>query len=171
MSAVHFSGNRSRGPQLSGQSSPENLRGWSFGETVSQIVKAPGLGYWWELFCGPIAQWSEQATHNRLVAGSNPAGPTTSRIGLGPTCCVGAQGVITSNRLRCLNQFYSRKDAQKSQKQMDFAPSAPLCGYSFYRFALGIRTRGRDGQPKPAGQKTHTADGGNGTQPGCTGYC
>src|SRR5438876_12358614 len=25
---------------------------------------------------GPIAQRSEQATHNRLVAGSNPAGPT-----------------------------------------------------------------------------------------------
>ena len=28
----------------------------------------------WE--AGPIAQRSEQATHNRLVAGSNPAGPT-----------------------------------------------------------------------------------------------
>jgi hypothetical protein len=25
---------------------------------------------------GPIAQWSEQATHNRLVGGSNPSGPT-----------------------------------------------------------------------------------------------
>lgn len=25
---------------------------------------------------GAIAQWLEQATHNRLVAGSNPAGPT-----------------------------------------------------------------------------------------------
>ena len=23
---------------------------------------------------GPVAQWSEQATHNRLVAGSSPAG-------------------------------------------------------------------------------------------------
>ncbi len=23
---------------------------------------------------GPVAQWLEQATHNRLVAGSNPAG-------------------------------------------------------------------------------------------------
>lgn len=25
---------------------------------------------------GPLAQWLEQATHNRLVAGSNPAGAT-----------------------------------------------------------------------------------------------
>ena len=25
---------------------------------------------------GPVAQWLAQATHNRLVAGSNPAGPT-----------------------------------------------------------------------------------------------
>ncbi len=29
---------------------------------------------------GPIAQRLEQATHNRLVAGSNPAGPTTSKM-------------------------------------------------------------------------------------------
>src|SRR5881397_2854126 len=28
-------------------------------------------------FIGPIAQRSEQATHNRLVTGSNPVGPTT----------------------------------------------------------------------------------------------
>jgi hypothetical protein len=27
-------------------------------------------------FVGPIAQWLEQATHNRLVTGSNPVGPT-----------------------------------------------------------------------------------------------
>jgi hypothetical protein len=26
---------------------------------------------------GPVAQWSELAAHNRLVAGSSPAGPTT----------------------------------------------------------------------------------------------
>lgn len=26
---------------------------------------------------GPVAQWSEPAAHNRLVAGSSPAGPTT----------------------------------------------------------------------------------------------
>ena len=25
---------------------------------------------------GPVAQWLEQGTHNPLVAGSNPAGPT-----------------------------------------------------------------------------------------------
>jgi hypothetical protein len=25
---------------------------------------------------GPVAQWSELAAHNRLVAGSSPAGPT-----------------------------------------------------------------------------------------------
>lgn len=28
---------------------------------------------------GPVAQWSEQQTHNLLVAGSNPAGPTCNR--------------------------------------------------------------------------------------------
>ena len=26
---------------------------------------------------GPVVQWSELAAHNRLVAGSSPAGPTT----------------------------------------------------------------------------------------------
>ena len=30
--------------------------------------------------CGPIAQWLERPAHNRLVAGSNPAGPTDSPI-------------------------------------------------------------------------------------------
>ncbi|SPE54804.1 hypothetical protein SBV1_1940017 [Verrucomicrobia bacterium] len=30
------------------------------------------------LIDGPIAQWLEQATHNRLVGGSNPSGPTNS---------------------------------------------------------------------------------------------
>jgi hypothetical protein len=29
---------------------------------------------------GPVAQGLERAAHNRLVAGSNPAGPTTSGI-------------------------------------------------------------------------------------------
>jgi hypothetical protein len=29
-----------------------------------------------EIYNGPVAQWLAQATHNRLVAGSNPAGPT-----------------------------------------------------------------------------------------------
>ena len=35
-------------------------------------------GMWstWKLcYSGPVAQWLAQATHNRLVAGSNPAGP------------------------------------------------------------------------------------------------
>ena len=31
-------------------------------------------------FVGPIAQWLEQATHNRLVPGSNPGGPTKFRM-------------------------------------------------------------------------------------------
>ena len=29
-----------------------------------------------DLAKGPVAQWLEQGTHNPLVAGSNPAGPT-----------------------------------------------------------------------------------------------
>ena len=28
------------------------------------------------LIHGPVAQWLEQATHNRLIVGSNPTGPT-----------------------------------------------------------------------------------------------
>ena len=28
------------------------------------------------LLNGPVAQWLAQATHNRLVTGSNPVGPT-----------------------------------------------------------------------------------------------
>jgi hypothetical protein len=28
------------------------------------------------LLSGPVAQWLAQATHNRLVTGSNPVGPT-----------------------------------------------------------------------------------------------
>src|SRR5690606_23374974 len=29
---------------------------------------------------GPVVQWSERAAHNGVVAGSNPAGPTTESI-------------------------------------------------------------------------------------------
>src|SRR6201989_306239 len=29
---------------------------------------------------GPVAQWLEPAAHNGLVAGSSPAGPTTSAV-------------------------------------------------------------------------------------------
>ena len=37
---------------------------------------------------GLVAQWSEQATHNRLVAGSNPAGPTMlQRATVLCSCC------------------------------------------------------------------------------------
>ncbi len=31
---------------------------------------------------GPLAQWLEQATHNRLVVGSNPTGATIHNKGL-----------------------------------------------------------------------------------------
>ena len=32
------------------------------------------------IFCGAVAQWSEQGAHNLLVAGSSPAGPTRLNI-------------------------------------------------------------------------------------------
>lgn len=32
-------------------------------------------------YFGPLAQWLEQATHNRLVAGSNPARATNFKNG------------------------------------------------------------------------------------------
>jgi hypothetical protein len=32
---------------------------------------------------GTVAQWLEQATHNRLVGGSNPSSPTSSLTWLG----------------------------------------------------------------------------------------
>lgn len=43
---------------------PENIR----------FPSAPLLGY--TNSHGPIAQWLEQGTHNSLVPGSNPGGPT-----------------------------------------------------------------------------------------------
>jgi hypothetical protein len=37
------------------------------------------MGRYAKLEKGPVAQRLEQQTHNLLVAGSNPAGPTTNR--------------------------------------------------------------------------------------------
>lgn len=31
------------------------------------------------VYAGPVAQWSEQGTHNPLVVGSIPTGPTAAR--------------------------------------------------------------------------------------------
>ena len=38
----------------------------------------PSICYTW--FCGGVAQGLEQSTHNRLVAGSKPASPTTNML-------------------------------------------------------------------------------------------
>src|ERR1700674_2843588 len=45
---------------------------------------------------GPIAQWSEHPAHNRRVAGSIPAGPTTKR---------GGRPVSTADKLAHLRQL------------------------------------------------------------------
>ena len=42
---------------------------------------------------GPVAQWSELAAHNRLVAGSSPAGPTRKINNLGGFAVRGAKPV------------------------------------------------------------------------------
>ena len=39
------------------------------------------LCYNFEVIAGGIAQWLEQAAHNRLVAGSSPAAPTKKPFG------------------------------------------------------------------------------------------
>ena len=39
------------------------------------VLKSAGMRLYY-LNHGTIAQWLEQVTHNHLVAGSNPAGPT-----------------------------------------------------------------------------------------------
>ena len=34
------------------------------------------IGHFYHLWFGPVAQWLEQGTHNPLVVGSSPTGPT-----------------------------------------------------------------------------------------------
>ena len=45
-----------------------------FRKTLTQLEKEQNSE-----FFGPIAQWLEQTTHNRLVGGSNPSRPTISK--------------------------------------------------------------------------------------------
>ena len=47
---------------------------------------------------GPLAQRLEQTTHNRLVAGSNPAGPTI--------CFCVLDGTLGARRLYRVGQFW-----------------------------------------------------------------
>ena len=88
--------------------------------------------------CGPIAQWLEQGTHNPLVTGSSPVGPTTLVITLhaklgppghfgtkgklfiperiynfppffGPTCCgIGILMVSPQYTQRCMDRLVYR---------------------------------------------------------------
>src|SRR5207248_5644340 len=63
---------------------------------------------------GPVAQWSEQATHNRLVAGSIPAGPTTPPAAL---CVLGqVSGRITA-RYRDKNLAEGRALSARSPRR------------------------------------------------------
>src|ERR1700676_1359203 len=43
---------------------------------------------------GPVAQWSERGTHNPLVAGSIPAGPTGRDAGQRPKLCSALDGAM-----------------------------------------------------------------------------
>ena len=49
----------------------------------NKIRKNGKTGYNWAVIQGPVAQRLAQATHNRLVAGSNPAGPTSNSMDCG----------------------------------------------------------------------------------------
>src|SRR5689334_9097026 len=59
---------RSEQPRIPNAFASRHIRCWM----RVQIALRP----WFNEFVGPIAQWLEQATHNRSVPGSNPGGPT-----------------------------------------------------------------------------------------------
>ena len=50
-----------------------NIRGF---ESRRPLSRHHGGSFVVSVFQGPVAQWLAQATHNRLVAGPTPAGPT-----------------------------------------------------------------------------------------------
>ncbi len=88
--------------------------------------RLPVFGGWMKLTClpGPIAQRLEQATHNRLVTGSNPVGPTNfflpgfiggfafpnsgHRLTGGNRTCAKTMGRFFAQRERKITQNFSR---------------------------------------------------------------
>ena len=50
--------------------------------TISLPNPEPGAYYPFYFLSGPVAQRLEQGTHNPLVVGSNPSGPTNTSVWL-----------------------------------------------------------------------------------------
>jgi hypothetical protein len=57
------------------------------------------------LFFGPVAQWLAQATHNRLVDGSTPSGPTFDAISNARLMFQKVQFIYTGLSLFCISCF------------------------------------------------------------------
>src|SRR4051812_16522492 len=73
---------------------------------------------------GPVAQWSEQATHNRSVAGSIPAGPTPRLLALAGAVAV--DGV--ERRLREEHHKAVEEQERRNRQGRDRAvPPGPTC--------------------------------------------
>ena len=57
-----------------------NKTGLQMPITISLPNPEPGAYYPFSFLSGPVAQRLEQGTHNPLVVGSNPSGPTNSTL-------------------------------------------------------------------------------------------
>src|ERR1039457_3681853 len=81
-----------------------------------------GLFFEWLSPRGPVAQWLEQSTHNALVLGSSPSGPTSSFF-------LEADAVEVENRerfefwIQVVNRFANNETAGRIQTR---PPAIPI---------------------------------------------